>query len=86
VRGGVGEEDFFSHRRESAADGGDKTGFADAAGEREDGEDGRSGLFLAYWCGFGQVLAILAGLFEDAFEGEPASGYAFARVLQGVGD
>jgi hypothetical protein len=86
VGGGVGEENFFSHGRESAADGRDETGFADAAGEREDGTDGRASLFLAYRCGFGQVLAILAGLFEDAFEGEPASGYAFAGVLQGVGD
>jgi hypothetical protein len=86
MRGGVGEEDFLSHGRESAADGGDETGFAYAAGEREDSEDGRAGLFLAYRCGFGQVLAILSGLFEDALEGEPASGDAFAGVLQGVGD
>jgi hypothetical protein len=31
-------------------------------------------------------MAILAGLFEDALEGEPASGDAFAGVLQGVRD
>src|SRR6267378_4111072 len=35
VRGGVGEQDFFSHGRESAAYGSDEAGFADAAGERE---------------------------------------------------
>jgi hypothetical protein len=84
--GGVGEEYFFSHGRESAAYGGDEAGFADAAGEREDGTDRRAGFFLAYGCGFGLILAIRAGLLEYAFESEPASGYAFAGVLQGVGD
>ncbi len=88
VGGGVGEKDFFSHGRESAAYGGDEAGFADAAGEREDGTDRGAGFFLAYGRGFGLILAILtivAGLLEDALESEPASGYAFAGVLQGVG-
>ncbi len=83
--GGVGEEDFFSHGGERAAYGGDEAGFADAAGEREDGTDWRAGFLLTYRCGFGLILAVLAGLLEDALESEPAGGYAFARVLQGVG-
>jgi hypothetical protein len=81
VGGGVGEENFFSHGRESAANGGDEAGFANAAGEREDGTDRGAGFFLAYRCGFGLFLTIVAGLFEDALESEPASGYAFAGVL-----
>jgi len=85
VGGGVGEKNFFSHGGEGAAHGGDETGFSDASGEREDGEDRRAGFFLAYGCGFGLVLAILAGLLEHTLEREPARGYAFAGVLQGVG-
>ena len=34
----------------------------------------------------GWVVVILTGLLEDAFESKPASGDAFAGVLQGVGD
>ncbi len=83
VGGGVGEEDFFSHGRESASDGGDEAGFADAAGEREDGEDRGAGFFLANGAGSG--CGLLAGLLEDSLEGEPAGGDALAGVLQGVG-
>src|SRR6267378_2697614 len=83
VRGGVGEKDFFSHGREGTTDCRNEAGFADAAGEREDGTDRRAGFFLAYGRGFGLILT---GLFEDALESEPAGGYAFAGMLQGIGD
>ena len=53
VRGRVGEEDLLSHGRESATDGGDEAGLADATGEREDGEDWRAGFFLAHGRGLG---------------------------------
>src|ERR1700723_3819950 len=81
VRGGVGEEDFFSHRRESAADGRDEAGLADATGEREDGKDRCAGFFLADRWG---LSLLLAGLLEDTLERVPASGDALARVLQCV--
>src|ERR1700723_2041275 len=83
VRGSVSQQDLLAHRRERTADGGDQAGLANAASEREDSEDRGAGLLLTHR---GCLRQLLTGLLEDAFEREPASGDAFARVLQGIGN
>jgi hypothetical protein len=82
VRGGVGEENFFSHGRESAAYRRDETGFTDSAREREDCKDRGASLFLTDGCSLGLIMS---GLLEDAFERVPAGGDALPGVLEGVG-
>jgi hypothetical protein len=81
VGSGVGEENLLAHGGESTAYRCDKAGFADSAGEREDGEDRGAGFLLTYGCSFGLVLA---RLLEDALECVPTGGDALSGVLESV--